>query len=363
MPIRGPGAYSFLFGDGHDGDVVLTGSISLSRDMYYNNLTLSGTSTVTPVLNTNSCRVFVRSKLTFMTTGSIRCDGTSGSDAGDRSGSAGFPGTTPYPPFRTVFNRYDALYNVLMPYSASFLAYGVAGSGTLTGSAGNAFQLTASLGIFFGGSGGNGGSSLSGSGGTGSLTTGLNVYGPFTSSSVDYASAILGYVIGVTSSEDAGWTYGVVTPIGGGGGGGAGCGLSGSTRVGPGGGGGGGVLLVTATEVVCGLSSTFVLTGSTTTYVPNVTGTLTAVGGRGGSWGTVSGSGAGGGGGGGVVFFVTAKRPIVSGAFGLMSASHSGSGFILTDVSGGNAGTNGPINSYSNSSAGSAGTVFVLDVF
>ena len=48
-----------VYGPGTDGNVTITGTVSLNRDMYYNNLTvLSGAQ-----LDTNGYRVFVKDTL------------------------------------------------------------------------------------------------------------------------------------------------------------------------------------------------------------------------------------------------------------------------------------------------------------
>lgn len=47
---------NMFFGDGYDGDVsISSGTTILTRDMYYNNLTISGTGKI----NVNGWRIFV----------------------------------------------------------------------------------------------------------------------------------------------------------------------------------------------------------------------------------------------------------------------------------------------------------------
>lgn len=66
------GAASFsIFGDGSDGDVNLSGSVTLTQDMYYNNLTLTNA-----IVDTNGFRIFVKNTLTAAIGGNrISCDG------------------------------------------------------------------------------------------------------------------------------------------------------------------------------------------------------------------------------------------------------------------------------------------------
>ena len=49
-----------LFGSGSDGDVTITGTTTLTRDMFYDNLVVDSTG----ILNTASFRVFAKTSLT-----------------------------------------------------------------------------------------------------------------------------------------------------------------------------------------------------------------------------------------------------------------------------------------------------------
>lgn len=60
-----------LFGDGSDGDATITGTTTLSKEMHYNNLTISATGTLKP----NGYRIFVRGVLVLAAGGSINDDG------------------------------------------------------------------------------------------------------------------------------------------------------------------------------------------------------------------------------------------------------------------------------------------------
>lgn len=70
------------FGDGSDGDVTISGATSLSRDMYYNNLTVNDT------LTTNGYRIFVKGTLSG--TGTIKYpNANNGSNASGQTGGTG----------------------------------------------------------------------------------------------------------------------------------------------------------------------------------------------------------------------------------------------------------------------------------
>jgi hypothetical protein len=66
-----------LFGDGSDGDVTIASATTLTRDMYYPNLTISDSQT----LNPGGFRVFVSGTLTLGDSASIARDGNAGSES------------------------------------------------------------------------------------------------------------------------------------------------------------------------------------------------------------------------------------------------------------------------------------------
>lgn len=76
-----------FFGDGSDGDVVITNFTRLTRDMYYNNLTIYSGQT----LDTGGFRVFVRNTLTLVDGARISRDGVDG--VAGNPGDALSPGT------------------------------------------------------------------------------------------------------------------------------------------------------------------------------------------------------------------------------------------------------------------------------
>jgi len=65
---------SNLFGNGSDGDVEITGTTTLTRDMFYNNLTIKSTG----ILNTKSFRVFCKNQFTKDPSGIVRNNGVVG---------------------------------------------------------------------------------------------------------------------------------------------------------------------------------------------------------------------------------------------------------------------------------------------
>jgi hypothetical protein len=76
-----------IFGDGSDGDVTIAASTTLTRDMFYNNLTVADGVT----LRSNGFRIFVKNALTLGTNAVID---NSGSPGGTPTGGSGAPGGT-----------------------------------------------------------------------------------------------------------------------------------------------------------------------------------------------------------------------------------------------------------------------------
>jgi hypothetical protein len=72
-----------FFGDGSDGDVVISSNTTLTADMYYDDLTINDGIELSP----NGYKIFVRGTLTFLGTGKIQAVGGNGVDgAGTTSG-------------------------------------------------------------------------------------------------------------------------------------------------------------------------------------------------------------------------------------------------------------------------------------
>ena len=80
-----------IYGDGHDSNVTISVDTTLTRDMFYNNLTINSGIT----LNTALLRVFVKGTLTL--SGTIACNGNNGGNGGTGTavagGAAGAAGT------------------------------------------------------------------------------------------------------------------------------------------------------------------------------------------------------------------------------------------------------------------------------
>lgn len=267
-----------FYGDGSDGDVTITaGTTTLTRDMFYENLTVTSTG----ILATGGYRIFVRDLCTIQTSGLIHRNGGAGLIPAN-SGVGGVAGA------------------------------GASGSGTLgDGANGGAGASNANgangtgTSSAYGGSGGAGGNSNdTGNGGTGGVAT-----APVAAlGSGRHLGAAFGWTINTGTSSNLQWSGGA----GGAGGGG------GDTGSGGGGGGGGGVLVLAA-------------------YRLDNEGAIQANGGVGGpAFGgpDAAGNGGGGGGGGGALWLITRGR---TGA-GTVTASGGigGAGFLV-----GAAGANG----------------------
>lgn len=195
----GAASKNVLFGDGSDGDVTITGTVALTRDMQYNNLVVNGT------LQTNGWRVGVKGTLTG-----------AGTITWPQSGSGG---------------GYANLAGIYTP-TPSLLAGGAGGAAAGSAGANHAFAST------LGGSGGAGGAGSGGAGGAGGSTSGIGTAG----SGVALAdvSKIHPLQLWFARGVDGGAVRaGYVGGTGGGGGGGDG-------SAGGGGGAGGGVVVVFA---------------------------------------------------------------------------------------------------------------------
>ncbi|RYX79966.1 hypothetical protein EON83_30540, partial [bacterium] len=70
-------AYAGHWGDGSDGDVTILTNTTLTRNTYYNNLTVSNGATLVP----NGYKVFVKGTLTVDAGGTIQRNGNSGQSA------------------------------------------------------------------------------------------------------------------------------------------------------------------------------------------------------------------------------------------------------------------------------------------
>ena len=303
---------NFWFGDGRDGTaIVSSGTVTLSRDMYYTNLSISGTGRVDP----NGFRIFVSGQLSLTSAaeGAISYitgnggSATTNASTGSVAGTAGVGGasTTSY--------------------------YGRSTSGTAGGTGVNdpvgtiAATVAANSPIFLGGwIASVGGPAAAGTSGTvnqtlqTASTTAIGWGRAFVDLSAPYISGTFYCAAGGNGGNGSGTQNGFVG--GGGGGGGAG-------------------------NIGCFIYANEVVVGSST-----ADSAIKFVGGSGGNGGTrdtTDGSGRGGGGGGGqggFVYIVYNKvtGSMTSGRF-LINASGGNGG---TGAKGGQGGASGPVSMY-----------------
>ena len=256
------------FGDGSDGDVTISSNTTITRDMYYNNLTVNSGVT----LSCGGYRIFVKNKLT--NNGTISANGGNGGNGGNgpndnETGLCGTPGHAAST--GSIYGGTDGGYGGGLYNFAPQTLVGANGTNTDKGM------------IFSGAAGGAGGTPNSSAGGSAGISTGTIYNTPYA-----FIGAYLLYDL-----------YPSVTQIKsspGSGGGGAGGGDLGSGRGGGAGGGSG------ASGGICWISAK--------TIVNN--GSIEAKGGNGGNGGSGytgsgyahGGGGGGGGGDGGVVLLI-----------------------------------------------------------
>jgi len=255
--------FSYLFLDGSDGNVTLSGANTLTRDMYYDTLTIDSTGIVDPQ------GWFIFCKTAFINDGLIRMNGGNGNNAaGAVIGTGGTGATTVGPAFGGGNGRPGGAVN------------------TNGGSLGIQISL-------LGGAGGTGGNSDTKTGGL-VTSTSSQYFNPNTIMSQ------IGWFSYIPLTTQPGANIGNGAP-GFGGGGGAG----GTTTAGGGGGAGGGWVFVIAPSI----------SGS---------GTIECKGGNGGNGGAADGGG-GGGGGGGVVYTIALSNTFASSQV-ILSGGSGGTG-------------------------------------
>ncbi len=255
------------FGDGSDGDVTISsGTTTLTRDMYYNNLTVNGTGILRPA----GYAIYVKNTLTVDNTSGayIHNDGGNGGN-GPSGGAGGTAGAA------SLGGRFKAgLVGQAGGTSGSNAAGGNGGNGGASG----VFSITNATGSA-GGLGGTG-AQARGAVGTGGAVTSVTTMPPRTLLNLN--------LLEITGSGVVTFTQQSLSGGSGGGGGGAGGSGGGNGGSGGGSGGGGGVIIIGAKKLA--------LTGA---------GCISAKGGNGGnggvgaSFGDAVGSGGGGGGGAG----------------------------------------------------------------
>ena len=188
-----------LFGDASDGDVTISGNTTLTRDMYYNNLTIN----TGVVLTTAGYRVFVKDTLTTNGTGAIRWNGNPGGDGG--VGPNGQGGTSSG---GTAGTAASALADAMMGGAVAGKAGGAGGSGGfgdgdsgINGTAGNA--QTACVDTTNGSAGGNGGIGGKGEGADDGGSAGNGQAGGNTTASLSKPRSITNAVLAVEMSAAA----------------------------------------------------------------------------------------------------------------------------------------------------------------
>jgi len=200
-----------LFGDGSDGDVIVSTEINLERDMFYNNLTVESTG----IINTKSFRIFVKDQFIKKPSGIIRNNGNNGGDGadGDSTNSnlniGGTAGTA-----------------VASGSLVGGLAGSAGGKGNNGGAAGNA-GADAAKSLGSAGTGGGSGGSSPGypgwAGGNGGSQTGtvFNIPNSFSSAYylIDTLPTISAFTISAGSGGGGGGSCNVSGDYGGGGGG------------------------------------------------------------------------------------------------------------------------------------------------
>ena len=275
---QSPYAASPLFGTGADGSVTISsGTTTLTRDMHYANMTLSGTGAI----NTHGFRIFV-SNTTDISQASAGAIFGASFPGGNASGaSAGSAGSSNYNSTTTTW--------IMGGWSGNSGASG----GTGSGSAGTAGAWGGGSGTAYG-IGGSPGSS--GAGGSGSNTGGASVSITATSgSSATFITPTIGPFFGAQAGNGTFWPICVNASIAASGSAGGGD----STNSGGGGGGSAGMPQPVA------LFSRFIQRGTNTTS--GIIQSRGNTGGNGGNSlaGNTGGGGGGGGSGGGFVYIVT----------------------------------------------------------
>ncbi len=254
--------FAGFFGDGSDGDVVITTPVTLARDWYYNNLTIDTGGTLKP----RGQHIFVKNTLTVGVGLSINDDGV--------AGGTGVSGGTA---LTSISNGFGA-------------GSGAGGAGRTTTGVGNAGATSS-----------NCSTNLLGQAPTGG--TGGGVSAPVVAGGAGGAApspTIPQRWPSLASMISARLYNGTATWNGGSGGGGGGCDLTGGTGTSGNGGSGGGIVWIAAKTIVNN-------------------GVISANGGAGGNGvatGTAS-AGGGAGGGGGLVGIVT----MTTGSYGTITAS------------------------------------------
>lgn len=233
------GGWALLFGDGSDGNVTISATTTLSRDMYYNNLTVNAGVT----LNTNGYRIFVKGTLT--NNGTIQNNGTNavagvgggaGVSPGGSLGGGGSGGS---------LNPYDG--DGTLYYESGggggggvilIVAKSLVNNGTIQANGGNGADGSQHLCMGIGPAGGSVNPGLGGPGGGG------GTYSSYTGGAGGSVTALGAARGGLRAIPFCVLLKDGTTAFGGGGGGGSGGNYDGYGGSGGGGGGGGAVVIV-----------------------------------------------------------------------------------------------------------------------
>ena len=316
-----------VFGSGFDGDATISVNTSLTKDTFYNDLTITSSST----LNTSGYRLFVKGTLTINAGSRIAFNGNNGTNGGtatDRFGAAGGAGGS-------------ALAAGTLNGSIAGQTGAAGGNGGTTGAGANGSTgstgttIATSFAAAFSQVGGVGGAGGTGSGGGGGSGGTAGTTGSITASVTRPYSAALGVLMLDIYSGATPLFFNYNGNAGGASGGGGGGGSGPTNSQGGGGGGGGngsngGTVMVAARIIVNA-------------------GSIQAVGGNGGTGGngspsTVGDCGGGGGGGGG--------SPGAGGIIVLIYSSLTGAGTV--SVAAGTVGARG--NGAAGNGTGTAGS-------
>ena len=240
-----------VYGDGSDGDVVLgAGTTTLTRDMFYNNLTIPNGA----ILNPAGYKIFCKTKILGQSGGSFIGQGNAGGAAtGGANGSGGTGGTFGSAGAASTALASGSLFGALAgPAGKNGSTGGSGAGGAATGGAGGAgvagaagIAQSACLGSTgaagaAGGAGATGGSGNGFAGGAGGAAGGAGAAGTKTAAQASFRNIgnalLMVDTITVASYTTSSGNGGAGS---GGGGGGGGGGTPGSTQGGGGGGGGG----------------------------------------------------------------------------------------------------------------------------
>lgn len=166
------GDTQLFFGDGTDGDVTISANTNLTRDMYYDDLTVNASYTLDP----SGFKIFVKGTLTIAATGAIAANGGAGGNGGNGGnatagvvGAAGTAGTA-----GAVADAGGTLPAPLVGIAGGAGGIGVLGTPPTNGNGGNnggtgTAQSSALRGTsagVAGGAGGNSGEGVPATGGT-----------------------------------------------------------------------------------------------------------------------------------------------------------------------------------------------------